>query len=321
MEQKFLMTSGYSFEGYTISQYLGVYSGECALGTGFLSSLGAGFADFFGTNSTMYSDKLKKAKDFAIQQLNRQVIECAGDAIIGLDIDYVSFSADIMGVVATGTAVKLCAAQHQKAATQKYPIAVTNSDLSFRPSALYVESTLPETSFCSLELFHLKECSVSAVLSDIEFTDIFQRKTIIKDIAFTELKPDTARTLISSPAACNISSDTFSLLSEIKLTVKKYITDDGLTSLSDNEIEYSSLDSCEENSKNIISDLLLKVSSLGSAREIYEYVVKYNESHIGSIDPALIGLLEQQVSIERFYGNHKEDTIASLKKYFEQHES
>ena len=102
-----LMTSGYSFEGRRISEYFGVYSGECALGTGFLSSLGAGFADFFGTNSTMYSDKLKRAKDYAIGQLRDQVIAIGGDAIIGLDIDYVSFSADIMGVIASGTAVKL----------------------------------------------------------------------------------------------------------------------------------------------------------------------------------------------------------------------
>lgn len=82
-----LMTSGYSFEGRRISEYFGVYSGECALGTGFLSSLGAGFADFFGTNSTMYSDKLKRAKDYAIGQLRDQVIAIGGDAIIGLDID------------------------------------------------------------------------------------------------------------------------------------------------------------------------------------------------------------------------------------------
>lgn len=43
MRKDILMTSGYNFEGYTISNYLGVYSGECALGTGFLSTLGGKF--------------------------------------------------------------------------------------------------------------------------------------------------------------------------------------------------------------------------------------------------------------------------------------
>ena len=39
-----LLTSGYNFEGYRIKKYLGFCSGECALGTGFLSSLGAEIA-------------------------------------------------------------------------------------------------------------------------------------------------------------------------------------------------------------------------------------------------------------------------------------
>ena len=43
-----LLTSGYNFEGYRIKKYLGFCSGECALGTGFLSSLGAGIADILG---------------------------------------------------------------------------------------------------------------------------------------------------------------------------------------------------------------------------------------------------------------------------------
>ena len=41
-----LITSGYNFEGYRITDYLGFCSGEAALGTGFLSSLGAGFSGY-----------------------------------------------------------------------------------------------------------------------------------------------------------------------------------------------------------------------------------------------------------------------------------
>ena len=88
MNKKMLMTSGYNFEGYTITEYLGVFSGECALGTGFLSSLGAGISDFLGTNSKMYSNKLKEAKEYALDQLQSQITEAGGNAIIGLDIDY-----------------------------------------------------------------------------------------------------------------------------------------------------------------------------------------------------------------------------------------
>lgn len=175
------MTSGYSFEGRRISEYFGVYSGECALGTGFLSSLGAGFADFFGTNSTMYSDKLKRAKDYAIDQLRDQVIAIGGDAIIGLDIDYVSFSADIMGVIASGTAVKLenLSSGTQENTENKYVISIYNTMPNFRPSFLYASPTSYGESILSLGLFHLKECTVKAVLADVEISDIFQRTTVL----------------------------------------------------------------------------------------------------------------------------------------------
>ena len=79
-----LLTSGYNFEGYSISEYLGVYSGECALGTGFLSTLGASLADFLGSNSTMYSDKLKTAKPYAMEQLMTRVENAGGNPLLAL---------------------------------------------------------------------------------------------------------------------------------------------------------------------------------------------------------------------------------------------
>ena len=70
------ITSGYNFEGYNITEYLGLCSGEAALGTGFLSSLGAGIADILGTNSTMYEEKLNNARNMALENIIHQA-KCA----------------------------------------------------------------------------------------------------------------------------------------------------------------------------------------------------------------------------------------------------
>ena len=126
---------------------------------------------------------------------------------------------------------------------------------------------------------------------------------------------------MSDPTICSMPPDEFRLVADIKLTIKKYLTEEGLVSLSENEIEYSSMDDCKDDSKDFVSELLLKAGTLDSAKAIYDYVVEYSESHVGAVDPNLIGLLERQKSIERFYGNHKDDTIESLRKYFEQKES
>ena len=104
---KIMITSGFNFEGYIIKKYYGFCSGECVLGTGFLSSIGAGMADILGINSTKYENKLSKAKSMAISELEKSAMELGANAIIGLDVDYNTFSSDIMGVVANGTAVQI----------------------------------------------------------------------------------------------------------------------------------------------------------------------------------------------------------------------
>ncbi|WP_195983864.1 heavy metal-binding domain-containing protein [Clostridium sp. D33t1_170424_F3] len=102
-----MMTTGYSFDGYKIVSYNGVIFGEVVLGTGFLSEFGASLSDFFGIESNMFADKLKKAKQAAIKKLAGEAIRTRSNAIIGIDIDYITFSNNMMGVVANGTGVTI----------------------------------------------------------------------------------------------------------------------------------------------------------------------------------------------------------------------
>jgi uncharacterized protein YbjQ (UPF0145 family) len=99
------LSTGYSFEGYKITQYINIISGECVLGTGFLSETGASLSDIFGIRSTTFSNKLKEAKDWALHQLKLSCYLQGGNAIVGIDFDYITFSNNMIGVVASGTAV------------------------------------------------------------------------------------------------------------------------------------------------------------------------------------------------------------------------
>ena len=56
-----------------------------------------------------------------------------------------------------------------------YTISTTNGQLPFRATSLHVNIAISNGCLCSLELFHMKASSVSAVLADIIFIDIFQR--------------------------------------------------------------------------------------------------------------------------------------------------
>ena len=62
-------------------------------------------ADFTGTNSTLFSNKLKRAKDYAISELVTECCLLEGNAIVGIQFNYTTFTKNIMGVIANGTAV------------------------------------------------------------------------------------------------------------------------------------------------------------------------------------------------------------------------
>lgn len=101
------ITTGYNFEGYNITEYKNVISGECVLGTGFLSELFASTSDLFGITSDVFSEKLKEAKNHALLSLRASCYKENGNAIIGVDFDYITFQNNMIGLVANGTAVKI----------------------------------------------------------------------------------------------------------------------------------------------------------------------------------------------------------------------
>ena len=130
--ENILITTGYNFEMYDISEYLDVVSNPVVIGTGFLSSLGASFADLTGTRSGTYENKLEKAEKLAVKGLKEQAKAKGANGIIGIDVDYTSFTADVMGVIVSGTAVKL---RRKKETPQNenfvFPNTMTNRKASF----------------------------------------------------------------------------------------------------------------------------------------------------------------------------------------------
>lgn len=103
--KNFMLTTGYEFSGHKITRYIGVISGQVVLGTGFLSEFTASFADFFGEESNKFADKLETAKNAAVEKLIMKSVDKGGNAIIGVDFDYITFHGNMIGVVANGTSV------------------------------------------------------------------------------------------------------------------------------------------------------------------------------------------------------------------------
>ena len=99
------LTTGYDFEGYSIKKYIKVISGEVVMGTGMFSELAASLADLVGEESEAFNQKLKLAKENALRKMIINSINLGGNAIIGVDFDYVTFDKNMIGVIANGTCV------------------------------------------------------------------------------------------------------------------------------------------------------------------------------------------------------------------------
>ncbi|MCF2554415.1 YbjQ family protein [Faecalicatena contorta] len=104
-QERILITTGYSFEGYKIVKYLNIVNGEIVLGTGFLSELSASVNDMLGTSSGTIGGKLSKAKQVVQSHMIEKAIGRGANALIGVDFDINVLGNNMLIVSANGTAV------------------------------------------------------------------------------------------------------------------------------------------------------------------------------------------------------------------------
>lgn len=105
--QNHMLTTGYSFEGYTISKYHGLVSGECTLGSGLISYIEAGIANTLGTETTGYSEKMRNAKQLAAKDMVRQSVALGGNSIIGISYSISNLLSNMVGISVDGTSVTI----------------------------------------------------------------------------------------------------------------------------------------------------------------------------------------------------------------------
>lgn len=316
-----MMTTGFDFQGYNIKEYLGVCSGECALGTGFLSSLEAGFADFLGSNSSMYSDKLRGAKEYALNQLVNDVKEKGGNAIIGLNINYATFSADIMGVIATGTAVIIAPVDSIHSALtnrNKLPIHMATSGLTFCPQNIYVTKNSNACDL-SLEIFCVEQPAPTHILADISTVSFFDETTTYSQISFLQLKEATSNLYLSQPMPSAIPYDILYNSKYVNVYIKKYVSNNNVVCPGDQPLSSTTeqIDKMKDDLSLIFNKqkLIKALSSLSNAGEIYKYIVEHQREY--GIPTALIVQLESLIAFERLYGSMKESAIKKISEYEE----
>lgn len=228
MRQKIMLTSGFNFEGYEITEYVGFMSSESVLGTGFLSELGAGFADFAGARSNMFSNKLEEAKDQALAGLIEKAKAAEANAIIGVDIDYNMFSGNLIGVIANGTIVKIRKIQQKAVATVEIPCHIMNYNLSasIRPYRLLLGISDSGHIFLNFQLVNYLNKSISAIHANVRLISAFQDEIDLGDLYFSSVSALSNSEMETEKVMIPPLSVPASLIQSAYVDVKRWIADE-----------------------------------------------------------------------------------------------
>ena len=87
-----MMTSGSSFEGYEIVEYLGFVNVQTVLASNFFKGIAAGVTEMSDAESEKLTSKLEQANEVAIEKLMGVAKRRGADAVIGLALNYSEFA-------------------------------------------------------------------------------------------------------------------------------------------------------------------------------------------------------------------------------------
>jgi uncharacterized protein YbjQ (UPF0145 family) len=103
-----ILSTTHTLENHTISEYLGIVTGETIIGANIFKDFFAGIRDVVGGRSGSYERVLREAKDNALSEMAEYAKRLGADAVIGIDLDYetIGSNGSMIMVTASGTAVK-----------------------------------------------------------------------------------------------------------------------------------------------------------------------------------------------------------------------
>ena len=111
-----IITTTPTLQDRAVTHYHGVVCGEAILGANIIKDFFANIRDVVGGRSAAYEEELRKARDIAFRELEKEAEARGANAVLGVDIDYetVGASGSMLMVSVSGTAVSVRGASTQR---------------------------------------------------------------------------------------------------------------------------------------------------------------------------------------------------------------
>ncbi|MGN0436481.1 MAG: heavy metal-binding domain-containing protein [Wujia sp.] len=233
-----MMTSGYSFEGYDIVEYLGFISGQTALASNIFKGLAAGVTEMSDSESEKLTGKMEQANELVMEKLKKLADKKGADAIIGLQLSCAEFANNAVGAIASGTAVKLeKKIIDDRSITKELYVSNYYNRLVPRPVKIILNGVNKEVTV-SAQFFNYNKDDIKAIRADVELTNHYEEKLVLKNIDFVFEKGNV--TLIESNAIeCKLPVKDILLIKDSKVIISKYVTSRGVYACNDLPINVS----------------------------------------------------------------------------------
>ncbi|MBP3621024.1 MAG: heavy metal-binding domain-containing protein [Lachnospiraceae bacterium] len=233
-----MLTSGFDFQGYEITEYLGFVSGQTALGSNFFKGLATGVTEMSDSESEKLTSKLEQANDLAMEKLKKVASMRGADAIIGLELNYTQFANNSVGTIASGTAVRLAKKVVEESIIEK-ELYVSNyyNRLVPRPVRIILTGNKKDVKIAA-SFFNYNMDDIKAIRADVELTNLYEEKLLLKNLDFVFERGNV--TLIESNGIeCKLPAKDILLIKDTKVTISKYVTSRGVFACNDLPINVS----------------------------------------------------------------------------------
>jgi uncharacterized protein YbjQ (UPF0145 family) len=107
MSRGVIVTTGNTFEGHHIAEYLGIVRGIVVRAQTITQGIRGAFSSILGGNIRAYEEVCEDARSQAYARMVEHAREKGADAVIAMRYDATEFAQGVTEVLAYGTAVKL----------------------------------------------------------------------------------------------------------------------------------------------------------------------------------------------------------------------
>ena len=230
-----MITSGATFEGYEIVEYLGFVSSQTVMASNIFKGIATSVTEMSDEESEKLTSKLEQANDVVMEKLKKTADARKADAVVGVQLNYTQFANNSVGTVVSGTAVKLKKIECEKHVISK-ELFVSNyyNRLVPRPVKVVLSSVDGDVKI-QTHFYNYNKDDIKAIRADVELTNLYEEKLLLKNLDFVFEKGNV--TLIeSNDIECKLPAKDILLIKDSKVIISKYVTSRGVFACNDQPI-------------------------------------------------------------------------------------